>query len=145
MIKKGNQIANCTIISILLFTAGCKPTISLYDQYAYTQATSIKVDALNVMDLATDPYPSHLKEISDLNTEIQKMYEYDKNRPNNEKTTQQWSILIDSTGKLLGGFLTKWKAETKESAVYVREKKKEISLGFDQIIQLEIAKNKSGK
>jgi uncharacterized protein affecting Mg2+/Co2+ transport len=50
------------LFSILLSGGGligCAPTIAAYDQYSYTQATSIKVDALNVVAKATGDYSSH--------------------------------------------------------------------------------------
>jgi hypothetical protein len=36
--------------------AGGRPLIATYDQYAYTQTTSLKVDALHVMDKVTESY-----------------------------------------------------------------------------------------
>jgi hypothetical protein len=42
---------------LLLQMTGCGSSISLFDQYAYTQATSIKVDASDVMNLATGGRP----------------------------------------------------------------------------------------
>jgi hypothetical protein len=143
---KINRVIKSIVFSALavylLGGAVCKSTIAQYDQYAYTQATSIKVDALNTMTLASDDFTTHQKEVNDLNSEIQKIYEYDKNRPKNGITTKQWEILIDSSGNLLGGFLTKWKREGKQSAMFITEKKTQISAAFDQIIQLEIAKTK---
>jgi len=63
--------------TILFFSCS---TISKFDQYAYTQATSIKVDALNVMSLATEDYIQHTEEVKKVQTQIQKIYEYEKNR-----------------------------------------------------------------
>jgi hypothetical protein len=60
--------------TILFFSCS---TISKFDQYAYTQATSIKVDALNLMSLATDEYTNHTEEVKKMQTEIQKIYEYE--------------------------------------------------------------------
>jgi hypothetical protein len=64
---------------------GCSQTISMFDQYAYTQTTSIKVDAHDVMILATTDYALHQKEVYDLSKEIRKIYEYDKNGPKTKK------------------------------------------------------------
>ena len=55
------------IISFFL-VFGCSPAISPFDQYAYTHTTSIKVDAMNVMDLATEDYTAHKKEIAAVQT-----------------------------------------------------------------------------
>jgi uridine phosphorylase len=128
---------------LLLLLTGCGSSISLFDQYAYTQTTSIKVDASDVMVLATQDFQAHQKEVADLTREIRKIYEYDKNRPQNGKTVQQWDLMMDPKGGLLGGFLKEWQNKGKLDSVYVVEKITEIGLGFDQVIYLEIAKNKS--
>jgi hypothetical protein len=128
---------------LILLTSGCSPTISLFDQYAYQQTTAIKVDTHDLMQMATDDYRLHSKEIGDLDKGIRKIYEYDKNRPKNEKTVQQWDILMNPGGGLLGGFLKQWKDQGRLDSVYIAEKVTQIGKGFDQIIYLEIGKNKS--
>jgi len=56
IISKRSLVA--AFIIVLLGYSGCV-TISPFDQYAYAQTTSIKVDALNLMDLANDDFPKH--------------------------------------------------------------------------------------
>lgn len=131
-------------IAILSCLASCAPTIALYDQYAYTQTTSAKVDALNVMGMATESYSSHQKDVAALTTEIQKLYEYDKGRAKNQLTVKQWDILMnDSTGHLLGGFLKRWQMKGTLSADFISDNKTNVAMAFDQIIKLELNKNKS--
>ena len=132
-------------MTIVSFGIGCGPTISLYDQYSYTQATSVKVDALNVVAMATEDYASHQKDVTALNLQMQKIYEYDKHLPKNVITTKQWEIIIDSSGHSMGGFLARWQKEGKLGAAFVSDKKVQIGEDFDQIIQLEAAKIKSSK
>jgi len=130
----------------LSIICGCKlftPTISAYDQYAYTQTTSLKVDVLNMMDSAIDDYQSHIKTIIIIKTNIQKLYEYEKNLPKNDITLKQWQILTDSTGHLLGGFMVRWKKEKKLHKAFVDDEKQIISDSFDQIAELESKKIKS--
>jgi hypothetical protein len=134
-----------TAIATACFWMGCTPTIAVYDQYSYTQATSIKVDALNVAAMATEDYSSHQKDVAALKAEIQKIYEYDKNLPKNTITTKQWEIIIDSSGHSMGGFLYRWQKEGKLGAALVNDKEKQIGSDFDQIILLEAAKIKSSK
>ena len=69
--------------ALLILVCSCSPIISGFDQYAYTQATSLKVDALNLMDLSTDQYTQHKVEIAAVQSNLQKIYEYEKNRPKN--------------------------------------------------------------
>jgi hypothetical protein len=121
----------------------CKPFIAAYDQYAYTQATSIKVDALNLMDLATEDYSTHKKEIDVVQTSIQKIYEYEKNRPNNGITTLMWEKMMDTSKHLFGGFMNRWKNEKHLNKAFIEdEKNKIIGPAFDQIAELESKKIK---
>lgn len=135
-------IRNLTILVFILSFTACA-TISSFDQYAYTQTTSLKVDAMNTMDLATDDYATHEKTVQDLQTKLQKVYAYEKNRPKNEITLKMWDKLLDGNGHLLGGFIKRWQTEHKLNAVFVREEKKIIDEAFDQIAGLESHKIKS--
>lgn len=135
-------IRNLTILVFILSFTACA-TISSFDQYAYTQTTSLKVDAMNTMNLATDDYATHEKTVQDLQTKLQKVYAYEKNRPKNEITLKMWDKLLDGNGHLLGGFIKRWQTEHKLNAVFVREEKKIIDEAFDQIAGLESHKLKS--
>ena len=125
----------------LLVLAGCS-TISKFDQYAYSQTTAIKVDVLNVMSHATDSFVVHANEVLNIQTEIEKMYEYEKNRPKNTISEKMWMVLRDSTGHLFGGFVARWKKEGKLDEVFVRESQSLIGSSFDQVSQLESGKIK---
>jgi len=130
------------VIVLLIAFTGCKPLMSTFDQTAYSQVTSLKVDALALMDKSTDNYSAHTADVNALQLELDKAIEYDKHRPNNLITNEQWKVLSDTTGHLLGGFLVKWKKDGKESAVYIADKKTQIGDSFDQIAELEIKKLK---
>jgi hypothetical protein len=130
------------LLSVFLFACA---TISKYDQYAYSQATSIKVDALNVMDLATNSYEEHQAEVQNVMTSINKMYEYEKNRPKNDISTKMWQVIKDTSGHLYGGFIKRWQKEDKLDLAFIQESKKLIGESFDQISQLESGKIKSAQ
>jgi outer membrane murein-binding lipoprotein Lpp len=130
---------------IILFFAlvlfGCVTT-ARFDQHVYIQTTSAKVDALNVMDLATEDYSSHQLEVKQVITNIEKTYEYERNRKNNEITIKLWNKLKDTSGHLFGGFVKRWKNEMKLRPVFIQESKKQVSEAFDIIAQLESKKIK---
>jgi hypothetical protein len=143
--KKQNLVLKNFLLIVLCsaFLVCCKPFIAAYDQYAYTQATSIKVDALNLMDLATEEYASHQKEVKAVQTNIQKIYEYEKNRPKNEITALMWQKMMDTSGHLFGGFINRWKNENHLNEAFIEEaKNKIIGPAFDQIAELESKKIK---
>jgi hypothetical protein len=130
-------------VSLVGLFASCA-TISRFDQYSYTQSTSIKVDALNVMGLASDSFRLHQPEVAQITTSLQKMYEYEKSKPKNTVTTELWNVLIDSTGNSFGGFLTRWQKEGKMDTTFIRESQLVIGQSFDQISGLESGKIKAG-
>lgn len=136
-----NRIRNIATIFLLLSFIGCA-AISSFDQHAYSQTTSLKVDALNIMDLAKDEYSAHEKSVKEFQTQLQKIYEYEKNRPKNEITIQLWDKLVDKNGHLLGGFLNRWETDKKLGETYIVEAKKLIDKAFDQIAGLESKKLK---
>ena len=127
--------------SFFLFT--CKPLISPFDQYAYAQTTSIKVDALNLMDLATDDFTSHKVEVKAVQSNIQKIYEYDKNRPKSAIITTMWGKIMDTSGHLFGGFINRWKNEGHLNKTFIDDQKNSnVGPAFDQIAELESKLNK---
>ena len=120
--------------------ATCGPTISTFSPIAYEQATSLKVDALALMDRATEPFADHRAETESLTVRLAKAYEFARGRPNNDISAQQWRILIDPERNLLGGFLARWRKESKLSPTFVTEAKGLVSDAFDTIIGLESGK-----
>ena len=82
-------------IFLLALLINCKPTIALYDQYAYTQATSLKVDMQNLaLESESTSYDAAKPDIDKVNTELQKAYEYNKGRNLNSLSTRQYEIFF---------------------------------------------------
>jgi hypothetical protein len=136
------------VVFAIITLCGCNlftPAISSFDHYSYVHTTSIKVDALNLIDMATDSFQLHEKEIKNIQSDIQKIKEYEKHRPKNDITIKLWEVLTDTNGNLLGKFVIRWQRERILKLVYVQEKRKQISLAFDQIAELESGKIKSLK
>jgi len=142
MKKRFFTLSRHFFLLIILTFASCS-TISRFSQYAYIQTTSLKVDALSIMDLAIDNYSSHQNSTLELQINLQKLYEYERNRPKNEITIKLWDKLLDPKGHLLGGFLTRWQQEEKLNDVFIGEAKKLVSDAFDLIAGLESNKIKS--
>ncbi len=120
-------------------------SISLYDHYAYTQSTGLKVDSIKLMNKATEDFTKHEAEVDDLLTRIEKAYEYEKARPKNVITAKMWEKLKDPDKNLLGGFLKFWQEKKTLSKTFVEEAKKTVSDAFDQIIGLESGKIKKSE
>ncbi len=146
---KSNKTKNLFfVIKSLLFLItisffGCKPLISLYDQYAYTEAISLKVDMQNLM-LESDSikYADAKLDISRVNTELQKAYEYAKGRSNNSLSTKQYAILLSEDGFYKSSLRT-WQKQDTLSSTSASLKSDKIGQLLDQIIKLENGKNKA--
>ena len=130
------------IISALVFslTIWSCSSISVFSPEAYKQAIDLKVESLELMSFATSPYDDNEESVTYLKTELRKAYEFAVGRPNNELSTEQWKILINEEGNLLGGFLKRWEAEGTLSEMFVTEMQTLVSDAFDTIIGLESGK-----
>lgn len=140
------------LLWLLLFITGCKPLIATYDEYSYTQLSSVKVDVLNVIDKSTEDYTTHAAEVADVLTETHKAMEYDIHKPKNEIMAKMWSVmdglLTDTTALIpnqpkshLKGLLASWKKEGHFSGkTFVNEAKQQIGEGFDLLMELESRK-----
>ena len=130
------------IISALVFslTIWSCSSISVFSPEAYKQAVDLKVESLELMAFATSPYEDNEESVTYLKTELRRAYEFALGRPNNELSTEQWEILINEEGNLLGGFLKRWEAEGTLSEMFVTEMQTLVSDAFDTIIGLESGK-----
>jgi hypothetical protein len=132
------------LILSVFFLAACTH-IAPFNQHAYEQATSLKVEAMTLVEKANDPYTKHEKEIEEFKLRMLKAYEYVKGIPKNVETSDQWAILISEKGKSVFGFLKFWQEKTTVSETFAAEYKKEIEKHFNKIIELEAGKIGSDK
>jgi len=142
--KHLKKITLLLTISIALLSCGSLKT-AVFDQYAYQKSIEIKIESENLMDKATTPYSSHLKEIGELGLEIEKIVEYEKNRPDNEITYAMWKLLADKDKNLLVGFFKRWQQKGQLNAVFIEEAKQQITKAMDLLIQYEAKKDKETK
>jgi len=123
--------------------AGCA-LISHYDATSYQHATDLKAQSLLLIAKATDPPGMHVAEIAAVQLKLLQAYEYErgKGKPN-LITVQQWELLNNPNGALMGGFLKKWQTENAaQSPAFIKGVSKNVSAAFDEIIKLERAKVK---
>lgn len=132
------------IYSSLFFSCNSIRT-ALFDQYSYQKTVEIKVEAENLIDKSTTPYTDHLQDIGELGLEIQKIIEYEKNKPNNEITYAMWQLLVDKDKNMLVGFFKRWKDKGELNSFFVKEAKAQIMQTMDLLIQYEIKKDKETK
>jgi hypothetical protein len=125
--------------SIWLLQSSCVTTAP-YDQFVYKESTSLKVDALKLMDKAEKPFATQDKEIEKLNDQLDKLYEYEVHRKKNQLRIQMWDLLRNPEKNLLGGFLSRWKKEGQLGTTFISEAKIIVGRAFDQLAELESGK-----
>jgi len=129
--------------ALIFLMQGCETLIGPYSPTAYKYATSLKVETLALMSKATNSYSKHKDEVEKLTIELNKAHEFVKGVPSNSISSKQWKILIKPDGKLIGKFWLKWKQKTTLSKPFISEFKKIVAESFDQIICLEVNKEKA--
>lgn len=127
------------------FTSCTSTKTALFDQYSYQKTTELKVETIQLMDKAITPYTTHKQEVETLLLNIEKLAEYEKNKPNNEITFEMWKILTDKEKNLLSGFLKRWETKGIVSPIFLEESKKQILDALDLLIQYEVKKDKESK
>lgn len=126
------------VILILLPGMGCAVTPAK-DPVSLQNARSLKVESLALMDKATDPPTAHAAEIQSLRQKLQQALEHERQRGDrNAVSVQQWQLLQDPKGNLLGGFLHKWETEgVGRSPAFLAGAKQLVGDAFDEIIKVQ--------
>ena len=138
------SILGIAFIAMVLVSCNSLKT-AVFDQYSYQQAISIKVESLNLMDEAAGLYTEHVSDIETLQLDLQKIVEYEKNKPDNEVSYAMWKTIANKDRNLLAGFLKRWKEKNQLSQVFVDEAKIQVSEAIDLIIKYEANKNKTNE
>ena len=134
------------IVLFAITLASCESTrTAIFDHYSYQRTTELKVETSRLMDKATTPYSKNAAEIEALLLNVEKLAEYEKNKPNNDITFAMWTILSDQEKNLLGGFFKRWKEKETLSPAFVTESKKQVLDALDLLIQYEIKKDSASK
>lgn len=141
---KLKQLSFLVLLSFII--SSCKSTkTALFDQYSYEKTIELKVELDKLMSKATTPYSSNKQEIENLFLNLEKLVEYEKNKPNNEITFEMLQVLNDKEKNLLAGFFKYWETKEVVSKSFLDESKKQILEAFDLLIQYEIKKDKQSK
>ncbi|KLT68370.1 hypothetical protein [Flavobacterium sp. ABG] len=136
------------LISFLIafvITSCVSTKTALYDSYSYQKTTTLKVAITALMSKAKTPYSMHQDEVETVLLDIEKLTEYEKNKPHNEITFAMWKLLTDKEKNLLTGFFKHWETKGVLSQGFIEESKKQLSDALDLLIQYEIKKDKESK
>lgn len=131
------------LFSLLVFLAACAPLISPFREQAYANATTLKAQSLALIAKSGQPYSEHQAAVEKLLVDVDAAYEYAYGLPTNDIASNQWDILRDPEGNLLGGFATKWRDSGTLSQFLREEIARQIANAFDTIICVEINKREA--
>lgn len=134
-----NKIALYIFIS-LLFT-NCIST-AIFDQHSFDNTISAKVETLGLMESATEDFSLHSEAVKEHLQELQKVYEYDKRRSDNDITTKMWEVILDENRNSVAGFLDRWKQKGTMNKAFIQEAAIQVEEAFDLLLDFENAKNK---
>lgn len=141
------QLKHLTLLIALFFAiTSCTSTkTALFDHYSYQKTTELKVETSKLMDKAITSYSTHKEEVEALTLSIEKLAEYEKNKPNNEITFAMWKLLTNKEKNLLAGFFKRWETKGIVSRAFLEESKKQVLDALDLLIQYEIKKDRESK
>lgn len=131
------------LISVFFLNACQTFQTAVFDQYAYQKTIEIKVDTETLLEKATTPYVDNLDEVEDLQQEIKRITEYEKNRPNNEVSHAMWRFIGSENKKFVGGFLKLWRDNGTLSEAFIPEASGQINEAFNMLIDYEMKKDKN--
>jgi hypothetical protein len=126
------RIAIALLFALTFVVSGCVSTPA-YDQTEYDRVITLKVDAVNLLQKASEDFQTHKTEVNNIKHEMSVLYEYAKNLPNNEEEIKMIQIMNNSDGTLLGKALADWEKKGTFSQSYSEGLISNISDGFDQI------------
>ncbi len=124
-------------LAFLLVTSCASLRTAAFDQYSYQKGTEIKVDASRLMDKATMSYDSQKAAIENLQAELEKMVEYEKNKPDNKISYAMWKMIANPDKNFIAGFLKRWKDKGTLSSFFIKEAKGQTLEALDLILQYE--------
>lgn len=141
------QLKHLTLLIALFFAiTSCTSTkTALFDHYSYQKTTELKVETSKLMNKAITSYSTHKEEVESLMLNIEKLSEYEKNKPNNEITFAMWKLLTNKEKNLLAGFFKRWETKGIVSPAFLEESKKQVLDALDLLIQYEIKKDRESK
>lgn len=141
------QLKHLTLLIALFFAiTSCTSTkTALFDHYSYQKTTELKVETSKLMNKSITSYSTHKEEVESLILNIEKLSEYEKNKPNNEITFAMWKLLTNKEKNLLAGFFKRWETKGIVSKAFLEESKKQVLDALDLLIQYEIKKDRESK
>jgi hypothetical protein len=129
-------------IALAAMLSSCSTAV--YNEKAYENVTSLKAEAVSLIDKGTEDYATHTSDVTSLKLATSKAAEFAKGLPNNKFVIDEYAIIMNpaNSGSLYG-VIALWSRQGKLDQAYVDQMKTKIGEQFDQIVQTEQGKLKN--
>ena len=124
------------LVIILITISACSAN---YSPIAYDNAIKAKNDVLTTVELSTNPYPDYSAKVDSLKMELNEYYSFELEREHNKATVEIWKRIITDKG-VVTKFFQFWKGRVNLSSYEKNETKSRIEELFNDLIELEKAK-----
>jgi hypothetical protein len=125
------QMVFCLLCCLM---AACTP---VYSPYVYDQTAELKTQSMSLLDKANEPYDKQLKKIQQLQDELESIRMQETMRKRNSLKVKQWNAMLDTTGYLLNGTLTKWQRDTVLTETFLSLQRKLVGEAFELMQETE--------
>jgi len=136
------QLTYAVLFCSILIVSCSSIKTAIYDQYSYQQEISLKIETKALLEHATEDYATYQGQIVKVLLEMDKMEEYEKNKPDNTISYQMWHLMTDSDKNSVAGLFKRWKGKGQLTEVFAEEASKQVMEAFDALIKYEVSKDK---
>ncbi len=130
------------LLTLFLIVWTSCATTPLFDQHSFDKTIDAKVESISLMKKSIYFYEDYKDVAEEHFKELQKIYEYDSRRKNNNITTEMWKVLLNENNNLYAGFIKRWREVGPQRPAFVNEAVLQVEEAFDKILDYEGAKNK---
>lgn len=120
---------------LLLLAVGCG--VARFQQQSIDIAVELRSQSTALMVQATEPFADHSDSVAALRSRLSAQLASERVRRDNSESAEQWNLLADPQGALLGGFLTLWEAQGTLGQLFINAKRTQVVTAFRIIIETE--------
>lgn len=132
-----------TLLFSLLLTASFSlglPGCVTFDQVAYNNATSLKLDLPELMEKAVESFSKYTKEVDNIRQRLDEAELHSGSQRRNQDVTAAWS----QVKSLANPFFDEWKKKGQLTQVYAKERADQVRKSLEFIAEAERAKRRKG-
>ena len=100
----------------------------------------LKGRSVRLMEKAEQPYEEHTKAANTLMQQLAAAREAAQGRVGNGTAVAQWNLMLDAEGHLVGGFLSRWQADTTLRPAFIAQAIDLVEASFAAMEAFELAK-----